>query len=502
VRPSGRSLAAAVASFALALWLRLRLLHAPPYGDEGLHYWTARHFAAVPPNVTDVDGLSWFHPWWIVWQRPAYYVLLHPFALHGFEAFRVGHALWSSLLPVAAFALLRAHGASRPAAAGAGLFAAAFPPFVTWGGLALMDEPMAVLFAAALWALRLRRDVLAGALFVAEAWTKETAFIGLAGVLAATLFRGWVAGRNRLDPFRLDRPSAALLLAAPVALLPLQVSLVAGLDTIGAASGWRGVALLDPLWVAPWLALLCVAGLRWRASRSLCAVSLGLGLAFLALNGVLHRAVEAWYLVLPQVLAGCAALATVDAAVRAPRPHGSHRSRRPLLPVAAAVLVVALLAAAVLLPASAAKAAVLSPSSGQPVPSLAETFRYETRVRDRGQVDAVAALRLDGARPVVAVDVPYPLDLHPLSERAGHVYVDSAAVRESVRSYGVERFAAMAGQDGAMLLVRQTGLPFAAALEEAYGPCRVLDDAGYRVYESWRCPDGVEVLRRWQEARS
>jgi hypothetical protein len=502
VRPSGRSVAAgAVVAglYALALWLRLQILHSPPYGDEGLHYWVARHFAALPANVTDVDGLLWFHPFWLVWQRPAYYLALHPFALHGFTAFRLGHALLCALLPVVACGMLRAWGVSRVASGAAGLFAAAYPPFVAWGGLALMDEPMAVAFAAALWALRRQRHLLSAALFVVAVWTKESAFIGLAGLLAAALFVGWVVGRNRLDPLRLDRPTASLLLAAGLAPLPLVVSLVKGLNGIGNGSPAYAAPLADAMWATPWLLLVLLWGLRFPTSRALCALALGLGLAMILLNGVAHRTVEAWYLVQPAFFAACAAAAALDAAVRAPWAAApATERRRRAVPVAAA-LVLVLLAGAVLLPASAAKAAVLHPFARRSSDSLPESIRYENQARDRDLVAALAAI--PGGEKVVAVDMPYPIVLH-LAQGASHVYVDSSAMRLFVKSYTPARFAATAESPGTVLLVGKGSLPFIGALDEAYGACRVLDVGSYRVYESWRCPGGGEVLERQHQSAS
>jgi hypothetical protein len=459
MRPSAAAVALAGGLYALALWLRLQVLPAAPYGaDEGLHYWISRHLAAVPDNVSDVDGLTWFHPSWLVWQRPAYYVAMHPFALHGFEAFRAGHAMLSSLLPMVAFGLLRAFGATRVAATGAGLFAAAYPPFVAWGGLGLMDEPMTVAFGAAVWALRSRRALLAGTLFVLAAWTKETAVLALLVVLAGTLLAGWVAGRNRLDPFELDRPSAALLLAAPLSLLPLQVALSSGLDTIGAAAPWNG-ALPAAVWVTPWLLPVLLLGLRFRASRPLCALALALGLLFLLLNGVLHRAVEAWYLVPPAFFAACAAIAALDAATRG--------MRRRALPALASVAVAGLLAWTIVGPAG-----------------LEERIRYETTIRDRDFLEAVAAAQPGPSRTVITVDVP---NLYPFAERARHVYVDSAAARSVLLSYGDGRFHAAAAVEGTVIVASKSGYPFTATLEEAYGDCRVLDNERFRVYESWRC---------------
>lgn len=517
MRASGRSVAAGVGLaglYALALWLRLRILHSPPYGDEGLHYWIARHFTAMPANVSDVNGILWFHPFWIAWQRPAYYVALHPFALHGFTAFRVGNALLCSLLPVVAYGLLRAWGSSRVAAGAAGLLSAAYPPFVTWGGLALMDEPMTVAFAAALWALRRKRHLLSAALFVLAAWTKESALIGLAGLLAAALLAGWVVGRNRLDPLRLDRPTASLLAAAALAPLPLGVSLVKGLDTIGAPASGYAARLADGLWVTPWLLLVLLWGLRFPRSRALCAFALGLGLAMLLLHAVAHRAVEAWYLVQPAFFAACAAAAALDAAVRAPRAEGEdgdggegredgaeRRARTvPVAPIATAALVVVLLVCAVLLPSSVAKAATLHPLSRGSADSLPESLRYENRARDRDLVAAFAALGLDGSRPVVSVDVGYAFDLYPLSERASHVTVDSAQWHALLKSYDVGWFAAAARQPGAVLVAAKTGLPFTQAIDDAYGACRVLDVGGYRVYESWRCPEGGDAMQRWYDS--
>lgn len=478
--------------YGLALWLRLQLLHTPPYGDEGLHYWIARHFTAMPDNVSDVDGLTWFHPFWIFWQRPAYYVLLHPFALGGFEGFRVGHALWSSLLPVVAFGLVRAHGATRVAAFAAGLVAAAFPPFVTWGGLGLMDEPMTAAFGAALWAMRLGRHVLAAGLFVLSVWTKESAFIGLAGVAAASLFVGWVQGRNRFEPFELDRRTACLLGASALALLPLQLSLVQGLDNIGGASSGHAGPLVDATWATPWLLPVLVGGLWFRASRPLCALAVGLGLAYLALHAAGHRTVELWYLVQPAFLAVCAAAVALDAAVR----RSFALGRRQAAAAGAVAVVVLLLAAAILLPASAAKSSVLSPVTRQSSPSLAEGLQFERQGRDRDLVAALDALDLDPSRDVVAVDVLYAYDLYPLSERARHVTVDSAALRAAAPSLGAARFAAIAETNGTMLLVGKTEFPFTAALDKAYGPCRVLDAGTFRVYEAWRCQGGKAVLAR------
>lgn len=487
------------AFFALALALRWPLLHTPPYGDEGLHYWLARHLMAVAPNVSDLEGLTWRHPGHLVFQRPFYYLAMHPFALQGFTAFRVGHMLFASLLPVAAFGILRAHGAHRATAIAGGIFAAAYPLFAVWGGLGLMDEPMTVLVGFGWWARVAGRPVLSAGSLLLAVWTKETAVFALVALTAWTALAGWVAGRNRVRPFELDDATAPLAVACAVALLPITVAFSKGLGAPGAVAGEPyGAWLVDSLAVTPWFLAPIAAGLLWRRTRGLSALALFLVAVHLALHVVLHRDVEVWYLVLPAFVSGLAALLAVEEGLRLA--WGSPRMVGRAVASTAVVAVAAVLVLSILVPAGAAKAAALRPFAGQSEEGLAGAYAFESTYRDRPFMDAVDAMELDGTKTVLTVDLLYAYALYPLAETAGHVYIDSAGFR-SFFPLRLEPFAHEAERNGTVLLVQYTDFAFFHAINEAYGDCRTFDNGAFRVYEAWRCPGRLQALEQGYESR-
>ncbi len=483
--------------YALAVALRWPLLQAPPYGDEGLHYWVSRAFTEPPTSVTDVEGSSWVHPGWIFWQRPAYYVLLHPFALHGFEAFRAGHVLLSSLLPLAAWSLVRAHGGHRAAAAFAGLACATLPSLVTWGALAMMDEPMALALAFALAARRVGRHSAASVLFLVSVWLKETALPLVAILAAASFARAWWRGEAALRPLRLDGPTGSFVLPLALGPFTLMLSLATGLDSIGGWSAGHSGRMADWLYVTPWFIPVLLAGLAWRPSRPVCAFALVFATAYLLSHAWGGRSVEAWYFAGPVPFVLCGVALALDHAVR----HATRALARAGAG-AAAVGALLLVGTMVLAPASAAKGAWPHPFTGQPDDSVLGTQRYELELRDRGLRDAIDRMGLDGTQGLVTVDLYYPQAL-ALAEgpvRARHVYVDSGGFRDLLPLW-VDGFAARVEANGTWLLVLQTETAFFHAINEAYGDCRVLENAEVRLYEAWRCPGGRDALQQGYASR-
>lgn len=486
-----------VALYGAALAARWPLVDVSPYGDEPLHYWVASHFQAHP-RITDIFGNSWVHPDHIFWQRPAFYVGYHAFALAGFEGLRVGHILVASLLPPVVYGLLRSHGVTRPFASAGGLVTAVFPLLVAWGALAVMDSTMTLLFVCGLWARRAGRPTLAAVLFLLSVWTKETAFFALAALAAASVVRDWVTGRMRLDrELVVPKDTALLLVACSLALVPLFVAMSQGLQMPGAHAAGYGDRLVDELFVSPWLLPVLVLGLAWPRSRPLAGIALFVSCFTLAYHVIVHRAVEVWYLVMPVTLCIVALAATLDEWWR------RTASGRPATRAGAGLAVVVvglLLVTMVVAQPSPTKGLATHPITRHADESLLGTYRYERDVRDGWRDQAFEALALDGTQEVVFVDLDYPQALQVV-EDARHVYVDSAWFR-SIFDFEMDGFARIVETNGTRLLVRQTDYPFYHAINEAYGDCRVFENALYRLYHAWECPGGLAKLEQGVHSRS
>jgi hypothetical protein len=427
-----------------------------------MHYYLSRNLLAVPHDISDVEGSTWFHPSWIVWERPLFLVALHPFATHGLTAFRVGHLLVSSLLPVSAYVAVRAYGGHRLTAGAAGLACAALPSLVAWGVLGVMDEWMALLLAFALAARQRGHHVLAGVLFLLSIWAKETAWAAVAAVALLSFTKAWVRGEATIMPFSADRPTTPLLAALALGPIPLVMSLMTGLNQFGGYGTDYGDRLVDFLYVTPWFIPPLVLGLLWKVSRPLCGFALFWATGYLLSHVLLHRSVEAWYFAAPVAFSLMGGALALEQALL----HSGTGLRKAAAGMATAGAV-ALVLVLVLVPASAAKGAWTHPLTGQPDDSWKGTLDYEGLVRDRPLVHAKEAMH--------------------------HVWVDSAIVRDYA-PFWTDHLVDRLETNGTWLLVQRSDTAMYHALNEAYVDCRVLDEGDLRLYETWRCPGRKDVL--------
>jgi hypothetical protein len=475
--------------YVAALALRWQYIGSPTYGDEGLHYFLAHHLKAVPP-ATDVFGQTWFHPSWIIEQRPLFYYGFHAIAREGFAALRIANILVTAGLAPVAYALLRSHGVRRPAAAMGGAACAAVPTLAAWGAIVLMDSMMAVLFLAALWARRLGRPYASAALFLAAIWMKETALVGVAGLLAATWIHGWVRHGIPLWPIRLDRGQSALLVVLAVGLLPIVYAMGNGLRLPGGPAVGSTLRLVDALFWSAWLVPLLALGLRWRQSRVLVGWALAAGLFHLALHGVLHRSVEAWYTVLPVALSLVGATASVDALLQAVpwRRSWPAVSARGVAAAAVVFLLVALL-----VPAGGAKEPLMQPLSRQTFPSVEDSLRFETLHRD---ADLRAALGWIEARSIdrlVLFDVEYALVLHPFTEAVSRPLI-ATSLLHPVIPQPIEASVAAMEANGTWTLLQLRPNGFNEAVRAAYAGCQAEAMGRFVLLQTSGCPGQAEAL--------
>lgn len=471
--------------YALALVPRLAMRTAPPYGDEGLHFTVAKYWTQAPPNFHDVYGQNWWHAGYDFFQRPAFYVLFHPAALHSFHAFRLQHILLASLLPAVAWGLLRSHRIGRLAATGAGIALALGPPFVTWGSLVLMDTLMAILFLGGLWAHQAGRSWLAGALFLLSIWTKETAVFGVVALLAWTW---WEQARRRhvpLWPLQLDPPQSILLVTSVLGVLPIIIAMSMGLRTPGGAAAVMPVKTLELVFGSSWLLPVLVLGIVLRASRTLAAWALGACLFFVALN-LSGRAVEAWYAMPTAALAVCGTAATASAAWRL-RPRGAAG------PFALGIGVVLLTGTAVALPESNLKERMVHPLSADPAPSLADSIHYETAIRAHDLAHVASYVADRAPARLLLYDVFYGFAYVPFVADHRVVLGASSQLRDIwPQPYGP---LVKAIEDNSTLSVFEAlPTPLNEALRAVYSSCMVLQDGPYQVYEGWRCPGRLSEL--------
>jgi hypothetical protein len=479
----------AAALYALAVALRWPFLAAPAYGDEPMHFFMARHLLAPPGNFSDLFGSTWFHPSWIVYQRPLFYLGFHPAALASFAAFRVQGLLVGSLLPVVAYGLLRQHAVRRPFAVAAGLACAGFPLLVVWGTFGLMDTPMTVLLVAALWARRAGRPYLSALLLLAAVWTKETAYVAAAGLWGAAHLRRWLRGQAPLWPLQMDAAQSALLSVLLVGLLPITVAFASGLRMPGAAASGYGSRLLESLFGTAWVVPVVAMGLRWPTSRPLAAWGLLAGGFLLVLHGVLGRAVEVWYNVPAVTLAFIGAAAALDAALAAAPPP------RRWAPAAGAVAVAALLLASMVVPESSAKDAWLHPTHPIPAPSWRDSLDYETRIRDG---DLVQAAGWVAARPhdaLLVFDVEYPHVLYPFVETEARVRGTGSTFFD-ILPQPLDAMAAGIESPGTLTLLQVAPTALNEAVQALYADCVVERNPTYLILEGASCPGRAQRLVR------
>jgi hypothetical protein len=466
----------------LAAALRWPFLGAPAYGDEAMHFYMAKHLLATPTNFSDVFGQTWFHPSWIVYQRPLYYLLFHPAALLSFHAFRLQNLAAGALLPALAYGLLRAWGVRRPFAAGLGAACAALPYLVVWGTFGLMDTTMTDFLLAALWARAVGRGTLSAALFLAAIWSKETAYFAAAAQWGVGHLARWRRGEP-LWPLRMDRAQSALALVLLVGLWPLMVSFSHGLQTPGGTSYTPNAYVLEEVFWSALLVPVLLLGLRWPASRGPAAWAF-----YVLLHALLHRSVEIWYEVPSVTLTLVGTAATLDAAWTAAAP-----SRR-WAPALGAVAVAGLLASGVLVPDGAAKA-WLHPVHHVPSGSYADSLRYETQVRDNDlkQLQGLVAQR--PAATLFFFDVAYTEVLYPFSEQHPHLLVGASGWFPFI-PHPLGPVAQAVEANGTLTVVQERPGNYNQAMRDVYADCVVERNPTYVVIEGWRCKGRAAQLEQ------
>ncbi|HEX2065325.1 MAG TPA: hypothetical protein VHI93_00795, partial [Candidatus Thermoplasmatota archaeon] len=421
-------------------------------------------------------------PQWLFWQRPLFSLLLWPGAAISFEGYRVWHILLSSLLAPLALAVVAQAGGRRVAQWATGVAVALLPGLVGWGVRVFPDSLMAVLFLCAVWLHGRGWHGRAALAFLAAAWVKEVAAVGLLAAFAAAAWTGRRRGEVGLWPFRLDKPATAHAAAGLLAPLPLAFGvLVLG----GAPPGWSSskatLGLLDGLFVSAWLLPAVLLGLRWPRTRRLSLWALVLPLFYATYGFVLHRGVEAWYLVLPQVLAlVAAALALEEGARRAATP--AHRRAGQ----AVAVALCAVLAAAAVLPDDAGARAAALPFGGgwTSLPGL-----HGEAQRPHPLEAPLAALPLDRSTDVFVVDVDWFYAFYPFAEVANSTGWAFTSVELPLSAWTV------AVEGPRATLVATNGHPLNVALREAYADCRVWQGEGFEILHGHACPGRLGRLR-------
>lgn len=505
-RPAWPGLVVGLALWALAIAVKLPILRAQPYGDENLHCAVALHPFDPMQGYTTIWGQGMVLP--TFWQRPAYYVLFHFPATLGFEAFRTTHAALASLVAPLGALLLRRHGASRLATACAGTALAIAPILALWGALAFVDGLMTVALLAFLLARHARRWSLAGALALVAIWTKETALIPVAALLAVDLVRALRRGHASLYPLRLQPREAALAAAVALGPMPLAWAIANGLLPPGgpAHGTWAQVAAL--LLPSPWLLPLLALGLRWRRSRFLSAAGLAACASLLALHGA-GRAVEAWYAVPTYTLGVLGCAASADAWVRAawarrlrrtPRSDDGGARRASVRPLVMAVTVAALAFGACLAGAAAPAGGLrqaLQPL-GPEQSNLAQTAHFQVDVSERDLAAALDDVPI-GRHPAVLLETngwPYPT---VRLQGASHVYFDLPNYRR-LAGFGVEDLALRIENATTWTLMGPGSEPMQLAIQDVYQDCLVSIHGGWRVYQGTSCTGRGEALRQANHA--
>jgi hypothetical protein len=443
------------------------LLHAPPYGDEGLFLYGAQHPFQVPQHVAHPDGSPIYFPRSLVLERPLFYAASWLPAQLGFPAFRLWNAAIGALLAPLAYVLVRESGGRRATGVLAGLAVGLAPQLVVWGTYGQTDALMTLLLGLSLLARARGGHLAAGLLMLGAVWTKETAFAAAGLVLLLELRHG--RDRRRL---------ACHALPVLLGLAPLLLAIATGFPIPGTHESSFHLQLVDEAFLSPWLLPVLLVGVALPASRRGAATGLLGGGLLLAMHAVLYS-VQAWYLVPSVFLALVGVAVAADAAWRAP----SWPRLARVAPAAVAGLVIL---AAILLPAGPARAA-LRPLHGDGGDALAGTYAYETGIRDRDLVAALAALQLDGRHDLVAVGV-YHAHLYPLEPKVRWLWMDSAdagpvAARLAATS---ARMAA----NGTWAIVALDADSVATAFQERFAACAAWHEGRYAVYDGSRCTPG------------
>jgi hypothetical protein len=462
MRLRGHDALLAAVLYAAGLAARWPLVDAFPYGDEGIHWYNSRHWLEkVPDDVTDVYGATWWHAWWIGLQRPLWYILFMPAAEAGFEVWRMQVAILAAFLPVAGYGLARVWRASRVVSFASGATLASWPILVTYGGLGLMDELMAifVITAIALFDRGHRRT--SAVVWIAACWTKETAWISVGLFFLLAFVEEIRRGEGHPWPPRLGNASATLLVPLVVGPVPFILSLSEGLPFPGQGNAPYPGRIVDALVGTAWIWPFLLAGLRSASTRRIALIGSGMAVFYLAWN-LGRREVMIWYYVLP------ISLAFVAVPVMLERWRIGREFRR--LPLAAASLFLALvLAVTIVGPAGSVPDRALAPLSGQRVSSLADSYRWETKDRDRDLYEALDALPAGEGTTVLVLDAGYEVMLARLAGRGTSIVYGASWFILAYNQSIPELPRRIEESDGA---VAQNGTSaIHAALSSAYGDC-------------------------------
>ena len=478
--------------------MHLPILRAPVYGDEGIHYWTARYLGGRLDAATSI----WGHPRVVlphlVLQRPLYYVAMWAPSQAGFAGFRLAASLWGAAMAPMAFALLRAHGVRLAACLAGGLAVATLPWLVVWGNLGLMDAPMTVLVLAMLWAHARGRWAATGILALAACWVKETAFLGVTALLLYELTRGIMVTLSPRVLLR-ERPAIAWLAGSLVlGLVPVTTWILLDSHLPGGPPVTGLAELAERMVVTPWLGAVVATGLALPRSRFLAGTALVAVGSFLALHAF-GRGAPIWYDVPAQALTLVGAAATLDAWLATAWSGG-----RPQVMAAATTLAVA---AAVLVAACGTLGgpdrAGLRPwgsDAGNPFP---QAWEYEADLRDADFVHVVATVP-DDAQAVLTFDVFSSMLVPVFLDRGPAVYVEDSSW--STRDFPpdtqaiAERVAADLARaiemNGTWTLVQAHPFPLNEAVRAVYADCTVLVDGRFTLLDGSRCAGRVDDLVR------
>lgn len=457
----------------LAVALRWPFLGSQAYGDEGVHFYMTKHWTAPPANFSDVFGQLWFHPSYIVYQRPLYYLLFHPAALVSFEAFRIQNLLVGALLPVVAYGLLRRSGTRKAVAVAAGLVCAGLPYFIVWGSFGLMDTTMTVLLLAGLWARQAKRPLLSAALLLAAVWSKETAYFAVVVLLAFSYLARWRKREAGLWPIRLDAQQSGEAVVLAIGLLPLMVGFAHGLQTPGGEGDAPNAYILEEAFWSSWLVPVLLLGLRWRTSRWFAASGLAAGFFFVIIHAVLHRGIGVWYNVPSVALTVVGIAATLDAAWTAWRRH-------PWAPALGSAAVCGLLLAGAFVPESQAKAALQHPLHVVPSGSYADDLDYQHHVRDQDLIQMKVWVRSEPFSTLLLFDVEYSHALYPFVDQLPHVLGGTSLVF-AVLPHPVGVVADAIGQNGTLTVLEVRENAYNQAVRAVFADCVIHHNVQYVV---------------------
>lgn len=482
---------------AVAMALRWPTLEAPPYGDEGLHYWTARYLSGHWDAITDIHGGAAGGPRFLVLQRPLFYLLFFLPSQAGFDGFRLAAVVAGSALAPAAFAAVRAHGAGRVAAVGAGLACASVPQLVMWSHLGLMDALMTVFLLGALAARALHRPGWTLALGVAASWTKETAVFGLGLVLAFDLARALRRREATLLPLRLPPGVTALLGAVLLGALPVIAFAFTPRAAVGALGDLDFAGFADRVFATPYFAAVLVAGLVLPRSRFLAASAL-VGAAALAAVALTGRDVAAWYDVPVLALALVAGAVTADAWLRRVAGDPSATRWRRVAATGPAVAAVALVLLVILAPPGPSREA-LRPLYGDGGHDLRALWRYEVSIRDADLILATGPIPRNGNATVLVLDM-YPGRVYvPFVETSAAVHLDWSFAR-SLYPFDPAPLAAAIEANGTWTLIEHNGHAMNEAVRAVYADCTAAKAGAYTVLEGAACAGRAAQLEAaWRE---